>query len=514
MNVLYTWLGKTDLGKTGLDATQADARLGPVCEALLYLPVPVDRAVLFFDHEPGEEEKGRRYRSWLEQVLHDRGRAVEVVLHAVPKQGAADPSALSWVYETMRRGVMACERGMKGLRRHYLVGPGTSIMTACTILVSRLTACLGSLWQADERGPGRVRPLELPFALRLEDAPDPASAEEGRWQQAMQQRLPAGLVAESAAMRRVLALAERAAASSWPVLILGSTGVGKDVVANFVHCAGPRRDRPFRAINCGAIPAELIESELFGHAKGAFTGASREREGIFEAAGEGTVFLDEVGELPPKAQVTLLRVLEVKAIRRVGDSEERPVACRVVAATHRDLWQAVREGRFREDLYYRLAGIVLEIPDLAERPEDLEAMIGRFWAQVVAEHPGFPGRVLTEAARQRLRRHSWPGNVRELYATLVRAAFLATSPEVDAETVEAALMHERTASPVSPSPANPPAPGADGEAAALILKERLERCRREAIEEALARSRNNKTRAARLLGISPQHLSRLLRAKA
>lgn len=510
MNVLYTWLGKTDLGKTGLDAKQADARLGPVCEALLCLPksVVVDQAVLFFDYAPGEEEKGRRYRSWLEQVLRDRARPVEVVLHAVPKQGVADPSALSWVYETMRCGIMKHEEAMKVSQRHYLTGPGTSIMTACTILVSRLTACAGRLWQADERGAERVRPLELPFALKLEDAPDPASAEEERWPQAMKPKSSEEPIAESAAMRRVLALAERAAASSWPVLILGSTGVGKEVVASYVYRKGPRRNQPFRAINCGAIPAELIEAELFGHVKGAFTGASRDRKGIFEDAGEGTVFLDEVGELPLKAQVTLLRALESKKIRRVGDSEERPVACRVLAATHRNLWQAMREGRFREDLYYRLAGIVLEIPDLAERPEDLEAMIDRFWQQVVADHTGFPGRRLTEAARQRLRMHSWPGNVRELYATLVRAAFLATSPEVEAADVEAALAHERAQAPER-SP-----PQVDGAPAELTLEERVRRCRREAVQEALARSQGNKTRAARLLGISPQHLSRLLRTLA
>ena len=428
MNVLYTWIGKSDLR-----AVEGSGRQGPVADTLLHLPVDrLERVVLLFDCAAGAEELGANYRSWLNDQLRQASKSVVATLAPITQ---GDPTSFNWVYDAMRKVVAESEAGKPARERHYLVGPGTPTMAACTLILSRLAACKGTLWQVDEKSPQGCRRLELPFDLNLEDGPDPASrARAGE----PLNKLPDEVVVDSPGARHAWRLAERAAQSRWPVLILGSTGSGKEELTKhlFEHSG---LKGPLRSVNCGAIPDNLIEAELFGYKKGAFTGARDAHPGIFEAAADGMVFLDEVGELPLGAQTKLLRVLQEKTITRLGEHEERSINCRIVAATHRKLWQAVQDGRFRADLYYRLAGLIIELPDLVQRPEDIRTMIRRFWQQIVEENPGFPGRELGDAAHRRLLTHSWPGNVRELKATLVRVAFLAEAPHVTADDVELAL---------------------------------------------------------------------------
>ncbi|MEW6775607.1 MAG: sigma 54-interacting transcriptional regulator [Bdellovibrionota bacterium] len=234
------------------------------------------------------------------------------------------------------------------------------------------------------------------------------------------------LLGKSAAMREIFALAERVAASHVPVLILGESGSGKELLAAGIHDASSRGGKAFIPINCGAIPEELAESELFGHEKGAFTGAAADRRGLFEEADGGTVFLDEIGDLPPPLQVKLLRVLESGEIRPVGSSLPRRVDVRVIAATHRDLPSLVREGKFREDLYYRLAVMPLRLPPLRERLEDIPLL-----SSVLLP----PGRKLSKRAFEKLETQHFPGNVRELRNLLERAALLSRDAEIPAEAI-------------------------------------------------------------------------------
>jgi len=237
------------------------------------------------------------------------------------------------------------------------------------------------------------------------------------------------LVGRSVAMRRVFALLERAARSEVTVLLLGETGTGKEACAEALHASSDRADGPFVVVDAGALPPTLLESELFGHEKGAFTGATHQRIGAFEAAQGGTVFLDEIGELPPDLQPKLLRVLERKTIRRVGATAQIPVDVRIVAATHRNLREAVNEGSFRADLYYRLAVLPIEVPALRERPEDLDVLVPHLLDSLGAtkderarlERPGFVAQ---------LRRGRWPGNVRELRNHLERCLVLETPLEL------------------------------------------------------------------------------------
>jgi len=233
-----------------------------------------------------------------------------------------------------------------------------------------------------------------------------------------------GFIAESAGMGVVAALADCAARSRVTVLLLGETGTGKEVVARAIHAASTRTERPFIAINCAALPDSLLESELFGHTRGAFTGAERDRRGAFEEAHTGTLFLDEVGETSGAFQAKLLRVLQERAVRPLGGTRSREVDVRVIAATHRDLQREVARGRFREDLFFRLHVFPIRIPPLRDRPEDVIALAQHFLA-LHGPGEGKPGCTLSAAARRRLLAHRWPGNVRELENGILRALVLA-----------------------------------------------------------------------------------------
>ena len=241
-----------------------------------------------------------------------------------------------------------------------------------------------------------------------------------------------GVVAQSAAMEKVLELAHRVAKVDSTILITGESGVGKERIARLIHDESPRMGGPFVAINCGAVPEGLLESELFGHAKGAFTGASQDRPGLFEAANGGTLLLDEIGEVPPPMQVKLLRTLQEKEVRRVGENKSRPFNVRLLAATNRDLTAEVNAARFRQDLYYRLRVIELRVPALRDRREDILSLARLFLAEA-SVRTGRKVSSFTPRAAQQLVRYAWPGNVRELENAVEHAVVLAKGSRVDLE---------------------------------------------------------------------------------
>jgi DNA-binding NtrC family response regulator len=243
---------------------------------------------------------------------------------------------------------------------------------------------------------------------------------------------PSGLIIESPAMARVLDVARRVAQVETTVLLTGESGVGKERVARLIHTESARSGGPFVAINCGAVPENLLESELFGHVRGSFTGATQDRVGLFEAAHNGTLFLDEIGDVPPAMQVKLLRVLQERQIRRVGENRNREVNARVIAATNRDLMEEIRAARFRQDLYYRLRVVEIAIPPLRKRREDI-LPLARSFLRDAAQRTGQTVSGLTPAAAQQLLRHDWPGNVRELETAVERAVVLARRSRIDVD---------------------------------------------------------------------------------
>ncbi|MBX7196464.1 MAG: sigma-54 dependent transcriptional regulator [Sandaracinaceae bacterium] len=330
----------------------------------------------------------------------------------------------------------------------------------------------------------------------------------------------ARVVARSAAMQAVLRRAGRFAASDAPIAILGETGTGKEVLARIVHASSPRAAKPFVAVNVAAIPAELLESELFGHGKGAFTGATTTRRGLFEAAHEGTLFLDEIGEMPLPMQAKLLRALQDGEVRRVGESTAFSVDLRVICATHRDLLARVREGSFREDLLYRLKVLTLEMPTLEERREDILPLAQHFLAlERTSTARGF-----STEARERLLAHAWPGNVRELENVVKHGAALATGTEVTLDDLPSELTAPRADAPARHAHAPPPPdapphapPQAPARARASHASARLEtlaEVERAHIERVLEACGGSQSEAARVLGIARNTLWRKLRAFA
>jgi serine/threonine-protein kinase PknK len=318
-----------------------------------------------------------------------------------------------------------------------------------------------------------------------------------------------GLVGTSEAMRRVYALIDRVKDTDVPVLILGESGTGKEVVARAIHNAGPRAKKSFVGINCGAIPEHLLESELFGHVRGAFTGADRDRKGLFREATEGTILLDEIGEMPQKMQAGLLRVLQEKVVRPVGGQREEAVDTRVMAATHRDLSGMVEARQFREDLFYRLHVIQVRVPPLRERIEDIPLLIDHFLGIFAARY-GRERRSVSRAALRKLMGHPWPGNVRQLENVLLNAWVLSDEPELAAEDIS--LPESR------PRPAVP-APGAKMAAAAAPAAARKvetsldahKATERERILSALASCSWNRVKAAEMVGLPRRTFYRRLR---
>jgi transcriptional regulator with GAF, ATPase, and Fis domain/pSer/pThr/pTyr-binding forkhead associated (FHA) protein len=309
------------------------------------------------------------------------------------------------------------------------------------------------------------------------------------------------IVGRGAAMRNLLSLVDKVTDSAVPVLVEGESGTGKELVARAIHFNGPRARGPFVVENCAAVPEALIENELFGHEKGAFTGADRAQEGLFERGDGGTVFLDEVGDMSPEMQKKLLRVLQEGEVRRVGGKETRRVDCRILAATNRDLARMVKEGRFREDLFYRLCVVRIRIPPLRERREDVPLLAAHFLDRIAEEREGGAPRLEADALDS-LTAHSWPGNVRELENEIRRAATLSDGVlGRDALSPHVREARGRRAEPGAAPSFAVPLPGA-GEPGAKTLREAVEDLERLLLAEVLRETAGNKTRASRALGLS------------
>ncbi|HET7401842.1 MAG TPA: sigma-54 dependent transcriptional regulator [Usitatibacter sp.] len=300
------------------------------------------------------------------------------------------------------------------------------------------------------------------------------------------------LLGESPAIERARDMIGKLARSQAPVYITGESGSGKEVAARLIHLGSSRADSPFIAVNCGAIPENLMESEFFGYKKGAFTGADSDKMGYLQAAQKGTLFLDEVGDLPLAMQVKLLRVIQEKKVRRVGDTVEEPIDVRIISATHRSLAEQVEAGQFRQDLFYRLNVIELKMPSLREIPEDIPLMVQEVVARL-ARISGNAPPTITDAAMLALRRYDFPGNVRELENILERALALCSG-----NTIDEGDLYLTQGQPKEKVASLDGAVGTRG----LPLHEFLDQVEREAITKALEATRFNKTAAAKLLGIT------------
>jgi len=422
---LVCWLGMTDLRCSRGE----EAGLGPIGQAVKQNDYV---AVELISNYPKTESAA--YLTWLKTQS-----AARVTLHQVK---LSSPMHFGEVFERANEVVAkVLEDGPRPLVFH--LSPGTSAMTAMWLVLATTKYPAELIASSKETG---VYTPEFPFEIAADYLPRKAAAVKGSLvRAAFEERTPPAfdkIIHRCDAMKKVISRAQRVAQYDVPVLILGETGTGKELFSQAIHNASPRSKGPFIPVNCGAIPKELVEAELFGYIKGAFTGAETARVGLIEQAHEGTLFLDELGELPKDVQVKLLRVLQENEVRPIGSKVTRKVDIRVVSATHKNLEQAVSEQTFREDLYHRLAVGILTLPPLRERSGDLSLLIEFRMEQMRTNLiKGMEADIpkLSAGAKAALNKHPWTGNIRELFNTLTRVVIWADGSTIEKSEMESAL---------------------------------------------------------------------------
>lgn len=481
---LVSWVGATD--HQCAEGARGDD-LGPIASALK-LHERFDKVHLLTNYDFA---RSKAYCEWLEKTTGYSG----VDLYAVE---LSSPINYAEIYTQVSAELKQARLPREEVELTFHLSPGTPAMAAIWIMLAHTRFPARLIQTSKEKG---LEQVDFSFDLasdflpeflqrgterieRLSSEPALGAAEFGR------------IIHGSEVMQSQIELARRIAVYEVPALILGETGTGKELFAEAIHAASARAGEPFIAVNCGAIPRELANSELFGHKKGAFTGADKDRAGYFQEADGGTLFLDEVGDLPLDSQVRLLRVLQKKEVTPVGAARPQPVNVRIVAATHRNLMQDVVAGRFREDLFHRLAVGIVNLPPLRERGGDLELLIHTFLDQINADAKGRPEaqhKTLSPDGRKLLLRHAWPGNVRELYHTLLRAAIWSRTPEIKAGDIESSLLV---------------LPRDEGQVLGLplkkgfVLQDLIDDVSRHYVRRAMNITGNRKKRAAELLGMS------------
>jgi len=481
--ILFAWIGMTDLRAV----TDPGVGLGPVVSAL------VERKygrVLLLNNLPKEEISP--YLTWLKARTSAKVTVTQCAL--------SSPTDFAQIYTAARSAVAHfLETASDSPKLTFHLSPGTPAMSAVWIILAKTKFGAELIQSSPQKG---VETVSFPFDLAADFYPDILATSDERLRELAAAEAPKGaafadIIYRSREMSTVVDMAHHISPRSVPVLLEGESGTGKELFARAIHRASPRRENPFVAINCGAIPADLVESELFGHEKGAFTGADRLTIGHFEAADRGTLFLDEIGELSLSAQVKLLRAVQESEIKRIGSTKVIPINVRVIAATNRNLVGEIAQGRFRADLFYRLAVGVIRLPPLRQREGDVSLLIDHFLGIINGENQIDSVRQeksLSASAKNRLLRHTWPGNVRELLNTIRRATIWARGDTIDGFDIEQAIL---------PNPVRnedfvldrPIESGVD-------LPELIGQVARHYIKRTMTVTHGNKTRAAQLLGLS------------
>jgi len=484
LKYLVAWIGRQDL-----EGAQQDPSTGPIADFLRAHPEVV--AVLLSDWP---KEAIAHYTAVVRRITRTDPDVRHVKL--------SDPTDYLGIFRAADGVLSSLAQHARSNEIAIHTSPGTSAMAAVWILLAKTKYVGTTLFKSwvSKDGKPQLKEVEIPFDLTVDILPDLA-AKRAALLAPSDVCLPAtnafdALTHRSLAMAAVIRDARRAALYPNPVLILGESGTGKELLARAIHAASLRAGKPWGVMNCGAIPRDLLDSELFGYVKGAFTGAVSDRAGRFEACHGGTLFLDEVGEMPGATQVRLLRVLQEGEIQRLGETKTRTVDVRVIAATNRDLVAAMRAGVFRDDLFYRLAVLVLRVPPLRERPEDIFPLLQHFVALLndrAADIPGAERKHLSPRARTFAEAYPWPGNVRELENTLARIFALAPGDTIRREDFEAYVIPTGV-SGVSAAPLSTQQ--------TFSLHKELETVERRLIEQALRECGGVKERAAKLLGMA------------
>lgn len=478
--ILISWLGNNDLKAAGVfEGLNSDESIGPIAEALKYLSF--DELHVLCDQPKAAAEK---FVLWLSRVSE-----IAVSTHTC---ALSSPIDFGDIYQELDRCLSQLNQPKNDIFIH--LSPGTPAMAAVSILLGKTKYGVKFVQSFRNKG---AQLVDIPFQLSAEYIPTVKSLNSQQISQLTEVSAPIdaafdNIVTRNPGMKKLKAQAQILAERDVPVLIYGETGTGKELFARAIHNASNRSEKPFIPVNCGAIPLELVDSVLFGHKKGAFTGATSDRSGVFEQANGGTLFLDEFGELEPSVQVRLLRVLQEGKFVTVGGTKEIHVDVRLITATHRNLMEAVSEGTFREDLFYRVAVGVLHLPPLREREGDLSLLADKLMEAMSESDSSLKDKNISPEAKNIIIGRSWRGNVRELQSTILRAALWCQGNSITAEDMRQALfkMPEKELNMLEQDVSQGiDIQGIMGDVAA------------EYIRQALEVSNHNKTRAAQLLGL-------------
>ena len=483
-NILICWIGLTDIRAS---KNEESAGLGPIAQAVAargFSEIVLISNLL--------SEVNAAYVTWLNQLTDASISLHEKKLTGPTRFGEIYEAAVGVVLETRKR------HG-KDIALTFHISPGTPAMAAVWIILAKTRFPAELIESSPHAG---VVTASVPFDISAEFIPDLLRQTDQKLSY-LSSGLPpdapafSDIIHRSSVMERIIIKAQHVALRSVPVLIEGESGTGKELLARAIHKASPRKDNAFVAVNCGAIPSELVESEFFGHEKGAFTGAHQARTGYFEAADGGTLFLDEIGELPLPMQVKFLRVLQEGEVVRVGSTRPIPIDVRIIAATHRSLSEDIQTGHFRPDLFYRLAVAILKLPPIRERSGDMGLLIDALMEQINREsksEPGYRHKKLSVSAKNIMLQQSWPGNVRELLNTLRRSALWSEGETIQSEDAREALIQPQSSS--QNDLMNRPL-GSE-----FSLQELIQTLARHYIQRALNETHGNKTQAAKQIGFS------------
>lgn len=484
-HILVSWVGNTDIKAS---EGKLDVGQGPIAQGARARQY--DLILLLSDHA---KDVAAAYKNWL---MEHTPSPVEIRRHKLPS-----PTDFGEIYKAATEELAELRNTYgDGSEFTFHLSPGTPAMAAVWILLAKTRFPAELIESSREHG---VRTAHVPFDISAEFIPDllrHSDQRMARLAQGLADEAPefTSIIHRSPQMRRVIEQAQRIAIRSIPVLIEGESGTGKELLARAIHRASSRAAKSFITVNCGAIPSELVESEFFGHKKGAFTGAGVDRAGHFEQANGGTLFLDEIGELPKPIQVKLLRALQEGEVVRIGDSSPRKVDVRIIAATHRNLPKEIAVGNFREDLFFRLAVAILKLPPLRERAGDLTLLIDKLMEKVNSETSVDARPIhkqISVSAKNIMLKHAWPGNVRELQNTLYRAAVNSDEETISAETMQDAILDLGPASGQHDAILNRPIEeGVD-------LQGLIDEVARHYLSRALSAAHGNKAQATRILGL-------------
>lgn len=473
---LISWIGANDLKAVGHEPA------GPICSTLKNIPFDAVQLLYAYPYEQVSP-----YIAWLE-------RHTDIAIDAC-EASLSSPVDFGEIYLAVEPYL--AKLASTGTEISILLSPGTPAMQAVWILLGKTKFSAVFYQSSLEKG---VEQVKIPFELAAEFVPAVSDISDDKLNALMDSRAPINaafdnIVTQNPHMQLLKHQAQILAERNVPILIYGESGTGKELFARAIHNASSRSDKPFVALNCGAIPEELVDSTLFGHKKGAFTGAVSDRLGVFQQANGGTLLLDEFGELSAQSQVRLLRVLQEGKIVPVGSDKERPVDVRIVTATHRNLMEAVADGHFREDLFYRVAVGVLHLPPLRAREGDLSLLADMVLKAHGEQDSVFFGKKLSANAKEIILQHSWRGNVRELQSTLIRAALWGSGESITGSDMRLALftMPERDPGLLNHDVSQ-----------GIDLNILMGSLAAHYIQGAMAHTGQNKTKAARLLGLKSQ----------